>query len=353
MDDLEYTPFDPSKPIEESIKPYVSIIVPSYRPGGLDVTVAGLKTQTFKNFELIFVDMIKAWRSKHVETNFKGLPFDVQYVEPLDNTFPFASYAHVFNTGLVHARGNIVLITGDYLWMPPNCVQKHVDFHKANENCGFIGCHTYLESPALCDLPPWKCDTDFNFTDTPSRGQIKFAYDKNLNIGAYDNVMWSIFKNPITEDPRISYEPSKLYKNSDIKLTLDTGWMGWEHVHFKNESFPLKAALQINGCDEDFSGTHGYQDTEFAERLVKQAGVKWYLDPTCVVHGFSLKDEVLPRLRRLRPAYANRVLIALKRSLDYKIPTPSYDPHTLHLYPDRTCNDWSITNFRNKMMVRL
>ena len=111
----------------------------------------------------------------------------------------------------------------------------------------------------------------------------------------------------------------------------------------------MEAALQINGCDEDFCGSHGYEDQEFAERM-QNYGVRWFRDSTNSLYGFSMKDEVLPRLRKLRPASTNRALILLKRVTGYIIPDSPTDPYASRaVYNGRPCNDWSISEYRERL----
>lgn len=329
--------------------PRISVIVPTYRPGGLDVLFAGLQHQIFKDFELILVDMIAKYRRHLIQDMLSCVDwnFNIKYVEPFDNTFPFASYAHMFNTGLSYAEGELVFITGDYIWLPPDCLQKHSDFHIQNSNCACMAPHTYFELPELKNLPKWQ-SPEFQDAKTPTRGSIKFTYYDDLERGAYDHVMWSLFKEPLLSDPRGKYEFSKEYEHVDLKYSMPSQWLGFEHVHFKNESFPLEAALDINGCDEDFNGSHSFQDTEFAERLSRH-GLKWYHDATNPVYGFSPKDSELPRLRRLRPHSSNRLLIQLKKQVGYRVDF-SIDGLMVAEFPGRSCNDWSIREYRSKTL---
>ena len=45
----------------------------SWRMGGLDITAHGLSTQTFKNFELVFIDELYPYRKEEVKEYFEPL----------------------------------------------------------------------------------------------------------------------------------------------------------------------------------------------------------------------------------------------------------------------------------------
>ena len=332
------------------MNPYISVIVPTFRPGGFDILLNSLRNQSFQNFELIIIDMIYKYREPIIRDLIVGVDwgFDIKYVEPIDNVFPFAAFAHMINTGLVHAKGEIILTAADYLWFPSDCLQKHADFHKTNPNCGYMGPHAYFNTPKLKDIPSWN-KPEMQSGDTPTRGQVKYTYVDDLNSGKYDHVMWSLFEEPITTDPRTKYKISEEYGNIDIKKSFSNNWIESKFFHFKNESYPLEFALNINGCDEDHNGAHTAQDTEFAERLTLVNSMNWYLESDNVVYGFWVKDSELPRLRRLRPLWCSRLMLELKRNVGFKNDFSARDPYLADLYAGKMCNDWNLREYREKL----
>ena len=58
--------------------------------------------------------------------------------------------------------------------------------------------------------------------------------------------------------------------------------------------------------------------------------------------------DILPQMRRLRPSTSNRLLIQLKRLVNYK---NDFSPDGLLAdeYFGRSCNDWSIVDYMEKM----
>jgi hypothetical protein len=331
--------------------PYISVIVPTFRPGGLDVLFNCLKNQSFKNFELILVDMIYEHRKPFIFDLINSVDwgFNIKHVEPIDNVFPFAAFAHMMNTGFVHAEGEIIFNSSDYIWFPSDCLQKHADFHKANPNRGYMGPHIYFDTPKLKVIPPWD-KPEMQSGDTPTRGQVMYTYVDDLNAGKYNHVMWSLFEEPIVSDPVKKYPLSNQYKNIDVKLTMPSGWYDEKSFHFKNESYPLEFALNVNGCDEDQNGAHTTQDIEFPERLTLVNNTNWYFESDNGVYGFWVKDSELPRLRRLRPLWCNRLMLELKRNVGFKNESSAQDPYLADLYANRMCNDWNLRDHRNKLL---
>ena len=47
--------------------PYLSVVFPTMRPGGLDFVFSSLENQTFKDFELVFADNLYNYRKDIVK----------------------------------------------------------------------------------------------------------------------------------------------------------------------------------------------------------------------------------------------------------------------------------------------
>jgi glycosyltransferase involved in cell wall biosynthesis len=306
----------------------ISVILPTSRPGGMDVTFLGLSQQTYNDFELVWVDSIRPHREKFVRDHIARASFPVTYVEPLDNPFPVSCFARCANTGIAHAKGDILLFTQDYLWFPPECLEKHALFHREHPNAGFMGPHTYLVDPPMKPIPLWDEQSYWDGNVT-ARDWIKYCYDVDLRAGFYDKIMWSAFVRDLTHDPRWFYAPHPTLHNVDVKMEQPSGPSDHRVVHLKNESVPTENVLAINGFDEGFNGAHGWQDTEFAERLSSK-GLAWHHDQDNKVYGFNGPKETLPRLRYNRPRMENEKLIRMKRSTGFSEPV----------------NDWNLREFR-------
>ena len=310
--------------------PKVSIILPTSRPGGMDVTFSGLQGQSFRDFELVWVDSIKRYRESHVIGKIANAGFAVTYVEPIDNPFPSCAFARCANTGIAHATGNILVFIQDFLWFPPDWLERHVQFHRTTRGA-YSGAHTYMQWPKLKTLPVWH-DHEYAKMDTIARSVIGHSYVEDLNKGLYDHAMWSCFEKEFVGDARVlAHHPEDRY--ADMKLMwTERQVMQPSLVHLKNESCAREIVLNMNGFDEDFNGAHGWQDTEFGERVAQIGSVQWHFDPTNPVYGVSPK-YLFPRLRRIRPTYANRWLLDIKRARGYRDPV----------------NDWNLREYGRQL----
>ena len=92
----------------------ISVIIPTFRIGGLDVLFYGLFNQTVNDFELVLVDGIYKYRKDLVLKKSKDYGFKTIHVEPFENPFPVCSFCRFANTGLVYANGDIVTFMTDF-----------------------------------------------------------------------------------------------------------------------------------------------------------------------------------------------------------------------------------------------
>lgn len=107
----------------------LSVIYLTYRPGGYDVLVDGLRNQTYQNYELICVDEIMS-RQDVVLKYLKKHDIPVTYVGPSKpKCFPELPFnlINAYNTGTLQSRGDVVILLNDYIWLPPNNLEKIVD----------------------------------------------------------------------------------------------------------------------------------------------------------------------------------------------------------------------------------
>jgi len=106
--------------------PRISLVYLTYRPGGYDVLVDGLKGQTFTDYELICVDEMTERRDavydyleKHdIPTSYVGSSKKKCFPE-----LPF-NLINAYNTGVLLSRGDVVVLLNDYIWLPPDSLKK-------------------------------------------------------------------------------------------------------------------------------------------------------------------------------------------------------------------------------------
>lgn len=288
-------------------RPFISVVVPTMRIGGLDVLAVGLEGQTFRDFELVVSDGVK----KHRPRVFTDHPttFPVTHVEPRDNPFPLNAFCRYANTGLAHARGEVIVFVTDYTWLPPTCLETHAVFHKKyDKRSGFMGPHQYVSMPPLAP-------TFGGYQKDEEREGEGERYAREVEgMGALG---WSIFETPMDgrSDPR-TFPLDPIMASADPKLKTAAGPVHPYMFHGKNESCRIEHLENLNGWDEDLDGSHCYQDSDLAGRLYDKEDVGWALDPECVALIINPR-HVFPSGHRLRPVETNLEIWEGKRRAGY------------------------------------
>lgn len=111
-----------------------SIIYPTYRPGSFDMLVAGLKNQTYQDYELIVIDDYKIDRRDLIDGLMQVNGIETGFIGPSKpKCFPKTTYnlINAWNTGILASTGDVILIMGDYTWLPPTLLESFAG-HKTN-----------------------------------------------------------------------------------------------------------------------------------------------------------------------------------------------------------------------------
>lgn len=317
----------------------ISIIVPTNRIGGLDVLFNSLAQQKYMGFELILVDNIKKYREELVAKKAKTCGFKVTHVEPRDNPFPSVGYCRTMNTGVAYASGEYLLYLCDYCWLSKYCTDAHVDFQQRH-GAPLMLDFAYTTLPQLVqplDYVSTVGTGDFaKFTASQNEATERYVHD--LDSGKLDHLMWSIFKKEPTSDAEVWAMPMThaLYKNTAESVHPDYNWCA-----FKNESFPTELLLQMNGHDEAYDRSHGWQDSEFSNRL-KVRGTKWWSGPRSHGEVRCLNPRELITVKLLPNEWqSNKTLCDDTRSADKKLP----------VNPDFNLRDWRQRVLHNQSQV--
>jgi glycosyltransferase involved in cell wall biosynthesis len=275
----------------------ISVIVPTNRVGGLDVLVEGLRLQTYRDFELIVVDCLWNRRADAVAEKLENQPFRVLHVPPRENLFPTSCYQRCVNTGLVHARGEIVYFTCDYTFILPDCLERHASFHAQNPGpAALVGPFSQLEHPAVHKGFPGKFGPEWNqkwpSEEARAAGMNQYAKDylSALEAQKLDAFMWSAYQSEFSEH----HIADLGVMNVSSYISLPSGPSIPGVCNLKNDSFKLESLLTINGFDEDFDGAHFCQDYEMAERA-GASGVKFNLDRDALVFILDMHDYMTIR----------------------------------------------------------
>jgi len=255
----------------------ISVLVPTNRIGGLDVLFDSLACQTDGNFELVLIDNIWRYRRELVADKCADAkyPFRVKHIEPRDNPFPKVCYCRTMNTGIEHAAGETLLYLCDYCWLGDDVIATHAEIQGRHRG-------PLLLDFAYTPLPKLKQEfRPFVHTLNPEADPAAFTeeldrvtaeYVEALESGSLDSLMWSIFEESPTDQKAVwdLGVTHTHYKNAEEGAFTD-----WNYCCFKNESFPTELMVNMNGHDEDYDTSHGWQDSEFSYRL-KHIGLGWW-----------------------------------------------------------------------------
>ena len=214
-----------------------------------------MAAQTFRDFELVVVDGIHAYRPDLFKTH--TYPFSVTHVGPRqtpmvrDGRVAISAYK---NTGIAHARGELLLTVDDCCWID----------------------HEYLQ----------RCWTSW------SRDRVMLAA-----------MAWAI-QVPELPDGR------KAMLDTDGKCVGSK-----DHPHtppmYGFASFSLEAALAVNGYDEMMDGSQGLEDIDMGIRLQK-AGFRIGLD---IRHCIRTGPSSTPWDERIFPPYIDKVVKCCQSTL--------------------------------------
>ena len=205
----------------------VSIVFCTARRGGLDILERSIAHQTYRDLEVIVLDEL------HRKTPF------VNVVPPSKKQGMHWNLSASLNAGCRAATGEIIVLLQDYIWMPPDAIEKYVRrFEQEGREIIVSGVgHQYADPCSADDLD----GLHSIWTEWPGepRGAKTFT------------------------DPRAA-------KNG-FYLTCPVEWeANWG-------AFPKKAWVDIGGFDEDFDASWGYDNCNFAERC-QIAGYHVFLD---------------------------------------------------------------------------
>src|SRR5436309_1054308 len=101
-------------------KPYISILCPSTRTGGLDHTFETLKRQKFQDFELLLVDSLYYYRKDLIEEQQSKCSFKIKHLKQLETA---TDLAHCINNALIRAEGHLLYFLPDYTCLEAECLQ--------------------------------------------------------------------------------------------------------------------------------------------------------------------------------------------------------------------------------------
>lgn len=242
------------EPLPEPVLP-LTVILPTWRLGGLDVTLSALAKQVETpscamdecEFEVVIVDALYRWRAGEIRRQCEKFVFPVTHVDVDDSIFPVSCHSRFRNTAIRRAKGKRVIFLSDYAVPPPDFIAKHAAL--PDDTIGLAPwARTTLNTDAIV------CALNLSVFDVMARA----------SQGAY---LWSTLKSNVDPfGPVIARFPT----NPQANVELGTQ----EYLaHYKADSVPLELCRRINGWDESFDGRGDCADVDFSLRLL-WAGAK-------------------------------------------------------------------------------
>lgn len=292
--------------------PRVSINWGSNRPGGIDVVLAGLARQTYKDFEVVFVD--GRYHERH------GLVLDAVERAGLEQPFyhvpnhryrpsgPWGTTCAGYNTGFALSSGEVVVMLLDYGYAPPRWLEEHVKHQDAGRKI-VLGPHEYRTlRPELLKVEGEGELTTFDRARVEARGTEATLGDIAAQRRRFGEI--SCFAQP--------FEPKDLelfpVEESDAKCKISTQeWQDDNYFNTKNESFPLESVLDANGMDENYDLGRGPGDPDLCYRMRRlQPRLPLWIVNEAIVHCLNPRgllpnvNIVVPEDGRLDPPYGWR-----------------------------------------------
>jgi len=102
----------------------LSLVYFTYRPGGFDMLCGSLMEQTYDNYELIVIDDLP---DRNLVNYIEDCGIPLTYYGPSkEKCYPDTPFNQVnaVNSGLLQARGDIVILIEDYVWLRPNTLER-------------------------------------------------------------------------------------------------------------------------------------------------------------------------------------------------------------------------------------
>lgn len=241
----------------------ISIVSPSIRPEGLYVVANAVSRQTFTAFEWLLgtpffpkLDVDGITNFKWVEDDFKGGEWSLN---------------RIYNKMIKEAKGEIVVSLQDWVWIPPDGLQKFVDaFEELGDKGVVSGVGDQYER--MGDFKP----------------EVKIWSDprKNTNHGTFYEVYPNDIEFNYCAVPRKAFfdvggfdeEMDFRCRGVDaIQVMERLDEMGYKsYIDQANESYTIRHGREDYGGEEEWNKTHGLFNGEHDKRkaeLIKKG--KW------------------------------------------------------------------------------
>ena len=246
----------------------ISAVLSTARLGGLDVLFESMEAQEFDgDFEVVMADQFYEERRTEVADEFNrrdgtALQRNFKHLPPKRECRIYDDSLGI-NTALAAASGELVVILTDFTRAPPDYLQAHWDFHKANPGWS-MSC--YLDR---YPLPPMKGEPYSVERDWWSVFQEDFSPS------------WFDGKEPVYRERRGSV--GKVHEDGKVEIPGD-------YVYLLGDSVPMSVVRELGGIDERFCGGYSANDIDVGMRA-NHIGHRWALNPHVRLNKLTLSGQ--------------------------------------------------------------
>ena len=270
-----------------------SIVLASYRLGGLDIEIPAFAAQDFqKPFEVVIADELHAQRKDALKQYLEKFPdLVVRHVPAPDHDF--ISVARTFNAGLKEAHGDTVVILGDYSWIPKQYLRRMVEQVDEASMTAPVAAYVDHEGPEQVEDPTFSRNAISTFVEPFDDAKLAWFLDLECDrVRRFED-----------RDPFVH------------------GWLPDGRGILRDEwvlgliALPRRVLVdQLNGFDEIFCYGRGYSDYDLVYRA-ERLGWRFAYNGRIIVHRVWQSKGQLIDKRSIRDWGTNKDIAAEKRQL--------------------------------------
>lgn len=256
----------------------VSVVSCSFRPGGIDILLAGMRDQTLRDFEVICVDRRYERRHEEVMALARQYGVNLIHVPECRRNGVWGLTATAMNTGIALARGRVIIQLTDWTYCPPGWLEAHLQHHESSEARYVLSPYTYYEQlPELNLLKP------FDFSTQSARADVSCTdWDAVLNGEVIPEVC--AFKDGPFDPAWLSQMVTSPPPHQDTRAMAPGPGVHYTWTHLKNESALRETYWKVNGVDSWAErGGRMSIDTEFGLQMI-HSGVQLWWEPAGHAH---------------------------------------------------------------------
>jgi glycosyltransferase involved in cell wall biosynthesis len=255
--------------------PLVSVVVPMYRPGGLDITFTGLGAQTFGDFEIIIVD--NRYEKRHTSVllmaNVRKTARRVIHAPEHRRNGKWIVSGAAFNTGFALARGKYVVTLPDYSYVPPDWIERVPAWLDRHPRRLLTLPYRHYDLPEVRSMRPDVIDFERNMSVRHCTDTMEVAKG-----GVLDEV--AVFKRGL-------FEASWMADAVPSTRKMDGSAVAWgderprgqgllpvqeSAIAMRVEAIHRDYLYELNGLDERFNRGRGALDHDFGRRVLNTGG---------------------------------------------------------------------------------